>query len=228
MADCENSILTVLTCTGDRPFQFSLCERWQARQHLQPSEWIVVDDGHTPTITTMGQRVIRRPPSDTPVQSFCRNLLAGLESVQTPFVAIVEDDDWYSPWWLTSCVSGLQNADLFGESHARYFNLRENRWHVFGNRDRASLCSTALRAESIPHLVKFLKRERGTAADIHLWRSDIQRKQCVQSNMVVGLKGYPSGRQGAASGHLKHAHWPHDPERRKLREWIGEDVSRLP
>ena len=153
-------MLTVLTCTGDRPFQFSLCERWMARQTLQPDEWIVVDDGAVPTITTMGQRVIRRPPSDTIPQSFCRNLLAGLQSVETPFVAIVEDDDWYSPNWLRLCVDGLTiGNDLFGESHARYFNLRENRWHVFRNHDRASMCSTLGRSSGILVALKtFVRR----------------------------------------------------------------------
>ncbi len=220
--------LTVLTCTGDRPFQFSLCERYMARQTLRDFRWIVVDDGAVPTITTMGQHVLRRPPSDTVVQSFCRNLLAGLRAIETPFVAIVEDDDWYAPGWLQLCVDNLMTCDLFGESHARYFNLRENRWHVFRNHDRSSLCSTAFRAEFIPHVARYLKRERGCFADIHLWRSPIPRKRCVRSDMVVGLKGYPSGRQGAASGHRKHPNWPHDPERKMLRAWIRDDVSCLP
>jgi len=219
--------LTVLTCTGDRPDQFRNCEAYMARQTRRAFRWIVVDDGHTPTIATMGQQVVRRPPSDTVVQSFCRNLLAGLREIGTPLVAIVEDDDWYAPEWLESCVRGLESADLFGEQRARYYNLRENRWHIHRNTDRASLCSTALRAECIPWLVAYLRKQRGTAADIFLWRSPIPRKRCVPTLMTVGLKGYPTGRQGAASGHRKHTNWPHDPERRILSEWIGADTERL-
>lgn len=220
--------LTVLTCTGDRPEQFRNCEAWMARQTHQAFRWIVVDDGEAPTIATIGQQVIRRPPSETVAQSFCQNLLAGLSEIQTPLVAIVEDDDWYAPRWLETCVQGLHEADLFGEQRARYFNLRDNRWHIFGNTDRASLCATAFRAECIPWLVAYLQKQRGTAADIHLWRSPIPRKRCVPTLMTVGLKGYPTGREGAASGHRKHHNWPHDPERRKLREWIGGDCSMLP
>ena len=57
--------LTILTCTGDRPEQFRHCEVYVARQTLQATRWIVVDDGRTPTVVTMGQSVIRRSPSAT-------------------------------------------------------------------------------------------------------------------------------------------------------------------
>ena len=218
--------LTILTCTGDRPEQFRHCEVYMARQTLQATRWIVVDDGRTPTVVTMGQSVIRRGPSATVAESFCGNLLEGLHSVRTPAVAIIEDDDWYAPGWLEACVNGLRTAELFGEQQARYYNLRDNRWHIFRNTERASLCATALRTACIPYLNAYLERRAGTAADLSLWKSPIRSKLCVRTAMVVGLKGHPTGRRGAASGHLRHAHWPHDPERRILRTWIGDDAQR--
>ena len=197
-----------------------------ARQTFQAARWVVVDDGRTPTIATMGQRVIRRDPSTTVVESFCGNLLEGLRAVTTPAVAIIEDDDWYAPGWLESCVNGLRTMELFGEQRARYYNLRDNRWHIYSNTDRASLCATALRAECIPHLVAYLERKVGTAADISLWRSAVCKKRCAPTAMVVGLKGHTTGRPGAASGHRRHENWPHDPGRRVLRAWIGDDSNR--
>ena len=218
--------LTILTCTGDRPEQFRHCEAYMARQTFRAARWIVVDDGRSPTTITARQHLIRRSPSDTVAASFCGNLLAGLQAVETEAVAIVEDDDWYAPGWLEACTRGLRTADLFGEQRARYYNLRDNRWHVYGNSNRASLCATALRADCIPELVKYLERKSGTTADIALWRSPIGRKMCVATAMVVGLKGHLTGRPGAASGHRFHGDWSHDPERRILRAWIGDDAAR--
>lgn len=217
--------LTILTCTGDRPEQFRHCEAYMARQTRKASQWVVVDDGQSPTALTMGQKLIRRSPSKTVAESFCGNLLEGLRAVTTSAVAIIEDDDWYAHGWLEACANGLRTVELFGEQRARYYNLRDNRWHIFGNTRRASLCATALRAECIPHLVAYLARKAGTAADLALWRSPVRRKLCVPTAMVVGLKGHPTGRPGAASGHRRHENWPHDPERQVLRTWIGKDAE---
>lgn len=43
--------VSVITQTADRPRGIELCERYMARQKVQPHEWIVADGGQTWTVT---------------------------------------------------------------------------------------------------------------------------------------------------------------------------------
>src|SRR3990167_6985387 len=95
----EMTPLTLITPTADQPIGIVLCERYMRAQTWQDFRWIVVDDGEVPATLTMGQEHIRRPrePDCRDVESFCRNLLTAIPLVRTPYVAIIEHDDWYHP-----------------------------------------------------------------------------------------------------------------------------------
>src|SRR5688500_12476801 len=89
--------LTAITCTGGRPEAFAFCERWIARQTRQPDEWIVVDDGPVPTLTTMGQTVLRFEPGLPGHLSFSRNVTEGVRAATGDVIVFPEDDDWFGP-----------------------------------------------------------------------------------------------------------------------------------
>src|SRR5690606_25010357 len=46
--------ISIITPTADRPRGIELCERYMARQTVQPHEWVVADGGHIPAKLTMG------------------------------------------------------------------------------------------------------------------------------------------------------------------------------
>ena len=69
-------VITLITPTGDRHEAFALCEKWIGRQsYIGQIQWVVVDDGHEPTETTLGQEVLRPEPVEG--YSLCRNLVLG-------------------------------------------------------------------------------------------------------------------------------------------------------
>ena len=75
--------VTLITPTGDRPQCFRLCEHWMRRQTYDGTvQWIVVDDGHSPTRATQGQIYIRREPQEgDPPHTLCANLRLALPRV---------------------------------------------------------------------------------------------------------------------------------------------------
>src|SRR6185369_16758975 len=100
-------MITAITPTADRPEAFALCERWMARQTIKPDQWIVADGGQVPVRCTMGQTHIH-DPRPAGAANLAHNLLNAISAVKGEVVAIVEDDDWYSPKHLETMVRLLE------------------------------------------------------------------------------------------------------------------------
>lgn len=226
-------MITLLTCTGDRPESFARLERYMARQTLRWSKWIVVDDGHTPTVPTLGQAYIRLPPGKSPKESFAANYRLGLECARaSKYVAIIEDDDWYAPQYLTNLIPVLYDHELAGESQAKYYHVPSRRYRFMGNGHHASLCQTAFRGELIPRILPLLSDE-SAFLDVRLWNlgnevgDEPVSKHLRPSVFSVGLKGLP-GRAGIGCGHRPQGKaWKKDKDGSVLREWIGEDAGEV-
>ncbi len=124
-------MLTLLTCTGARPEAFAICQKLMLAQHYDgPVRWVIVDDGEVPTPITFQREgwdliVVRPSPYWKPGDNTqARNMRAGLAFVAMDArLAIIEDDDFYAPTWLSRIDHELMFADLVGERRARYYNL---------------------------------------------------------------------------------------------------------
>lgn len=217
--------LTLITPTGERPEAWALCQRWMARQTYQgPVRWIIVDDGEKAQDVDFWRpgwdvTVLRPRPHWQPGQNTqARNFRAALDIIgPDAWVAIIEDDDWYSPVWLDRVESELEHAELVGQGWNRYFNVVTGAIKEHDNEQHASLCATAFRGAA---LVEFRRLcEWGPKLiDMHLWRN-CQSKQILGGCDVIGMKGMP-GRGGIAGGHRLDTDDPFD-----LREWVGDDAS---
>lgn len=107
--------ITVITCTGDRPFSFDLLRRWMANQVMKPDQWLVVDDGQVPIYPTEEFEYHRRMPTSTGyAHTLCLNMLEVIPKVRNEKVIIMEDDDWYSPTYISYMSDLLEKADLVG------------------------------------------------------------------------------------------------------------------
>ena len=220
--------LTLITPTGGRPEAFAMCERYMARQTLQDWEWIVVDDCNPTMECTMGQKVIHSDtfwvPGGPNTQN--RNLLLALEQVNTEFVAVVEDDDWYGPKHLENLCNHLKSTVMAGELPSRYYNVKHQMFRIMTTGPHASLCQTGFRADLILTVKQICKANSDT--DVLLWRQMRGLSpQLYPGNQVVGIKGMP-GRAGAGIGHypkLRPHYWINDPEAATLKQWIGEDAE---
>jgi hypothetical protein len=219
-------MLTLLTPTGDRPQAWALCERWMlAQDYPDDVRWIVVDDGAEPLQIRFERpgwllRVLRLPPMQGNSQA--RNLLAGLEEAGVGPLAIIEDDDWYAPSWLSTCARELERAELVGERRARYYNVALRCGRQLKNETHASLCSTALHGAAIGVLRRACE-SREKFIDIQLWRAH-RFARLFNGHRVVGIKGLP-GRAGIGMGHRADFIGQRDPHGALLRDWIGNDAE---
>lgn len=218
-------MLTLLTTTGVRPEPWALCQQFMARQdYAGPVRWVVVDDG--PVAQPVAFRragwvveVVRPQPYWEPGQNTqARNLAAGLAVIRNDArVAVIEDDDYYGPGYLSDVDRWLDRADLVGESHARYFNVATGRGRAMSNDRHASLCSTAVKGTGLAALRIAVKRRR-TFIDVDLWSMHVP-KALFHTEHVVGIKGLP-GRGGIGGGHRDTFGKP-----MRLSDWLGEDAN---
>ena len=220
---------TLLTCTGDRPEAFALCEQWMARQTRREwCRWVVVDDGVTPTVTTMGQEVIRLAPMQG--HSLNRNLCAGLSTIDTAAV-FIEDDDWYSPHYLYVMIGWLdQGHQIAGQVRALYYNVARRMYHRHGNTHHASLCQTAIRFGVIGDFLRELHRDpKQQFVDMALWHKCAgpvgESLFNCEYSYCVGIKGLP-GRQGIGTGHRPEG-YQIDHDGTYLREIVGDHDAEI-
>ncbi len=217
-------MLTLLTATGARPQAWAICERLMAAQdYAGPVRWVVVDDGPEPQPVTFRRdlwalEVIRPRPYWQPGQNTqARNLLEGLAVIGAgERVAVIEDDDWYAPDWLTHVAGELDRAELVGETHARYYNAATRRGRQLANAGHASLCATAMRGQVLA-LFREVCRSHPKFIDVELWRR-ARSRHLFGGHRVVGIKGLP-GRGGIGVGHQPTFGQP-----MALADWIGEDA----
>lgn len=224
-------MLTLLTPTGCRPKAWAICEALMRRQDYKGQvKWIVVDDGQTPqpmTFTREGwlMMVVRPEPFwNHGDNTQARNLLAGLEFVDSKDkLVIIEDDDCYAPGYLTWIDALLDGADLVGESFARYYNIKTKMARPLSNGLHASLCSTGMKGKAIDALRQELK-PGVQFVDINLWRNFKGHKCLQRGNRVVGIKGLP-GRNGIGMGHRQDMIGQLDKTGSILRQWTGTNAD---
>ena len=224
-------MLTLLTATGARPHAWAICERLMRAQDYDGSvRWVIVDDGPEPQPVTFQREgwtleIVRPQPYWKPGQNTqARNLAAGLAVIPDDArVVVIEDDDWYSPEWLGAVAIAMliSDADLIGESHARYYHVGRRVWRDCGNAEHASLCSTAVRGEAL-RLLRQIVQRHPKFIDIELWRQFDGLSRLYRTQHCVGIKGLP-GRGGIGVGHRMHG--TPDPTGRTLRSWIGDDAA---
>lgn len=221
--------ITLVTPTCDRPEAFALCERWMARQTIPIHQWIVLDDGVNPAACSMGQLHLKF--TDTRGKGSLSNKLARLmqrtELITGDALAIIEDDDWYSPNYLELAIQRFAGYDMIGEGLALYYNVRRRWWHMHTNYAHASLCQTLIRRTAFPQFAKSVSVSNCPFIDTRIWADpNVKSKHMyIPENGVprtlVGIKGIY---KGYGIGHDKPL--PHqDPSYAKLRELIGVECD---
>jgi hypothetical protein len=220
-------MLQVITPTGDRPEAWALCQRWMQHQRYPgPVRWYIVDDGVEPSAITFNRphyvvRSFRLSTESGNTQA--RNLRFLLEQIDPRDPVVVwEDDDYYGPDWLTTIDALIGQAELIGETAARYYNVARPAGRELRNYRHASLCATALRGAAIEALKQGCQTTE-TYLDLQLWQSQ-SSKLLFPGHQVIGMKGLP-GRPGIGMGHREDFRGIPDPSGQLLYRWIGEDSA---
>ena len=225
--------ITVITCTGDRHVVFKICEQWMSRQTVQPDQWIIVDDGRTPTevvYTTKthhlnyGVQYVRRSPrADDPPHTLGLNLRTALPLIKNNMILFWEDDDYYKPQYIEKMHNWLSKHHIAGQPNAIYYNIQYRWWHQHNNTQHASLCQTGIRLNNLPYLESLCEKDL-KFIDIELWKMAQGRHYLDdgQEKFCIGMKGLP-GRGGIGSGHANT--FANDPDYTTLKSLLGKDVD---
>lgn len=220
-------MITVITPTADRPAAWPLCERWMARQTVQPDQWIVVDDGHAAAPLSAGQQHLRRDRDGEGGASLARNLLAAIPHVRGDVVLIIEDDDHYAADHIETQLRHLERHDAVGGVWLRYYNIRVRGWRLIRN-SCAALCNTAFHAAYLPVLARSCERVLETGGGFYhvdrLFWEAMGPSGLHEDVTVTGMKGLP-GMPGIGIGHRRGREWTRDPGWHQLRAWIGDEAD---
>lgn len=226
-------MLSLITPTHNRPEAFQLCEKWMKRQDYQkPYQWIVVSDGNETAVPSMGQEYIRREPTSPPRESFRQNYLAALERVRGDHIVFIEDDDWYSPDYLTHVENLMVTGKtLCGQRCPKYYNIRHRMYHIHSHAvSHTSLCQTIADRKWLPTIQKFLQTSPSPERlDTFLWKRlgvpQEEKRLEPRSTKCVGMKGMSTEFVGCH--HLRNSlkYYQRDSDGSILRSWIGGDAE---
>lgn len=194
---------------------FSLCEWLIRRQTFEGDiQWIVVDDGITPTTCTMGQEYVRRSPNLAASigpnnHTVGKNLLEGLKLAKYSKIVVVEDDDYYSPDYVETWARLLDSYSLVGESGAKYYRLDNNTYEHFdtgGYLTHAALARTGFRSSMVKSVMRCC--EGDSAVDSRVWASRPKSSLLMGPNVSgyhVSIKRGPGRTNKKHGKSLKHA-----------------------
>jgi hypothetical protein len=97
-----------VTCTGGRPETFALCRRWIANQTRRIDEHIVVDDFGSGNGTAVPQMPDTFQPNNQHPRPTWALAFALLLVPRGHAVFVMEDDDWYAPWYVENAMRFLK------------------------------------------------------------------------------------------------------------------------
>ena len=223
--------VTLITCTGGRPFAFGLCQKFMLRQTYRGRvQWIVVNDVERSVEAAHVQdgwllsMIFPEPRWKPGENTLARNLLAATPEVLYEKVLFIEDDDWYASNYVDLMAAKLDFADIIGEACSRYYHVPSRRYRVFNNACHASLCQTGIRKALLPELRDVCETPMSSFIDFRLWQHRLH--PLTDTRGCVGIKGLP-GREGIGIGHrpVADGNWRGDADLETLKAWIGDDVK---
>jgi hypothetical protein len=239
-------MITALTPTGDRPLPFALCQKWMENQTMPADQWIVVDDGKVPMVSSIHMEYVRRLPQPTdPHNTQNLNIQAALPFIKGNKIIIIEDDEYYAPDYIKDMAAWLDKYEVVGICRSKYYYIPTCGYYIHANINRASLAQTVFRSSFLPELEALLKIPR--ILDMPLWelvggiRPLYASRLAPRQNLIklgraalfvdspkslyVGIKGLP-GRNGLGSGHSAQRYHTHDTKDKQiLRKWIPADYQ---
>lgn len=231
-------MIALITPTGGRPDQFSLCAKWMNNQTYEGDVvWVIVDD-YIPITTELKETKENwiilhehpRPAWKEGQNSQARNISAGIAKLLLHFprnmidaIFIIEDDDYYRPEYLEKMMSKMGNNWAIGERNSIYYNVYYRTHQTNSNNKHSSLFQTAFTWDAL-ELFEACYQEK--YIDFMFWRVLPEDKILLfnDGDLAVGIKGMP-GRGGIGGGHGKYICMTDDKTLWYLSETIGEDYK---
>ena len=209
-------MIALITPTGGRPKQIELCAKWMEQQTYKGTVlWVLVDDCMPNTTAFITEdfkpnwhivKVRPKPYWEYGQNTQARNLLEGIKIIKkytdVTSVFIIEDDDYYTPSYLSVMVEKLKGFDAAAQVNTIYYNVETHIAHNNKNMEHGSLFQTAFNIEILP-IFELSIKDNYRFIDIVFWKKLKHRKINLFEDVVnhsVGIKGMP-GREGIGIGH---------------------------
>lgn len=227
-------MIVLITPTGARPDQINLCYEYMMNQdYTGPVTWLVIDDcepnttNQFPSFPKENWRLIKLSPDykwKPGDNTQGANIKFALDYVRqnlinlTTGIFIIEDDDYYSPGYLTEMVQRLKGYDLAGELCTIYYSVKYRGWFRNMNRFHSSLFQIAFSPSAIDHLYASLDNKY---IDIYFCKAVQNKNLFIGNDIAIGIKGLP-GRGGIGNGHGNLTSYKKDYDLEQLIKFIGK------
>jgi glycosyltransferase involved in cell wall biosynthesis len=197
--------VSLIVPTRDRPFLLKRCVEYMSRQAFPGKiEMIIVSDskesdhpGNSPSKSLDIYHAWRGTGDINPIISQANNVLYGLRLVTTDKILFIEDDDWYSPDYVSDRVQFLEKYEAVGKLHTIYYHLGRG-WIECGNGGHGSLFETAMRGpraiDTMALACNESVRKGAGYIDMRFWKAfrQLKIKNIMKSekkkHMAIGMK----------------------------------------
>jgi len=183
-------IVALVPTRGDRQTLLANMHNMMSRQTKQLYGMVVVDD----------------TPLNPDQKDITYRYQTGLTRVFEQYpdcdvVALIEDDDWYSPQYLEKMSAAWVQAGrphTFGQGETHYYHLGLKSMHYQKHPERSSAFTTFMSRE----LLKMnWPKDDYSFVDIDIWKQFPGKTICFDSPVAVGIKGYKEGAHFGGIGH---------------------------
>lgn len=152
------------------------------------------------------------------------NLLTLLPRVRGEYLAIIEDDDWYSPDYLEWMISRLGGIEVVGLAPTVYYHLPAAKFAVLLHPGRSSLFTVVGRTEFLrPRLEVAARETTDPFVDLRLWSRLGSQAGTVLSGAAIGIKHGLGSCLGQGHNPELAFPWSYDTDRRWLKRMVGVD-----
>lgn len=229
-------MVTCITPTGDRFLALDLCRKWIFNQTMHPDLHVIVDDGKVPSfignLKPYEMYVRREPKLSDPKHTLVVNVDFAMKYLKEGKVFFIEDDEYYSPDYISIMSKQLDMFDFVGIGCSKYYHLPTGGWQQHLNMDHASLAQTCFNMSYVDLVSKCVSKGMSQNwLDDNIWR-EVRKSKSIKScifkdevSLYCGMKGLP-GRAGIGIGHNLKVYKNHDSQDRvKLKEWVLKDYT---
>jgi hypothetical protein len=225
-------MIYLITPTGARKDQFELCAFYMYRQtYTGQVTWVIIDDADP--LSTNNVKIDFREnwtickvypkPTWKGENTQARNIAAGISLIENnediEAIFIIEDDDYYKPYYVEKMLEHLKGFDIAGEKNTIYYNVKHRRYLTNPNTLHSSLFQTAFTKNALPALKKAYSHK---FIDCMLWSLVKNKNLFNDYNLSVGIKGLP-GRGGIGAGHTAMIGFPFDQDLKYLKTLTSEE-----
>ena len=158
-----------------------------------------------------------------------RNMLIAMNECKGDIIAVIEDDDWYGPDYLSTMIDHLSHGfAVVGLSNVPYYNIMYKKYKNLKNGSFSPMGMTVFKRSAINTLRAILSTY-DNRFDVRFWKTLTVPRNLIspivnKKPIAVGIKGVP-GRPGLGIGHnCSDPGWQNDlATMSTLETWIGAD-----